>query len=178
MSWQNGAEQEVVDLGPTRVQLLRAFGLPALTVAFGFVFALLGARGGEPNPGSLVIGAVLIGLALVSAVLEFRVLPGVLLRLTADQLVIEPRRGDAAALPLETVGALQIDYVPPIRRGFGRRPMAARAPGWWLSILPRSSAHDDLPGMHRAFAAGIDTGRLQRLREACDRFGLQLVSDL
>ncbi len=106
-------------------------------------------------------------------------LPGVLPSSTADQLVIELRRGDAA-LPLETVVlSLQIDYVPPIRRGFGRRPMAARAPGWWLSILPAvPPAHDDLPGMHRAFAAGIDTGRLQRLREACDRFGLQLVSDL
>lgn len=169
-----------IDLGPTRGQLFNAFVWVALGLLIGSLFIVLGSSGGEVTGASLGLGIVLIGLALVSAALEFRALPGVLLNLDAQQLVVRPRRHDVVVLPVETLQGLQIDYVKPVKRGFGRRPgtsLGGRAPGWWLTVVPKLDA-THLPGHQQAFPIGVDDQRIRLLAEACERSGLAMLAPL
>lgn len=161
-----------VDLGPTRTQLVSAFVWAAIGLVLGLAFVWFGSAGGDGF--AIVIGVVITWLAAVSSFLEYRHLPGALIRIDADRVVVQPRRGDHMVVPTRTVGTLRIEYAPPLRRGFGRRhrrPASDLPPGWWLLIEPGPDA-PRLPGHHRAFAIGVDVGRVQQLDAAAMQFGL------
>lgn len=152
---------------------MHAFIWVGLGVATGSFFVVATAVGGQPVPGSVAIGLGIIGLAVASGVLEYLALPGARVVLYADQLVIQPRRGDAVALPLEYLGRLQID--PPQTQTGAARPLFGRRdePTWRLTAHPRPGA-DSLPGHGRAIPVGIDDARLAALRAACNEFGVLL----
>lgn len=172
--------ETTVELGPTTDQLVRAFVWVVLGLIVGIVFIWLSTTGGRVQPGSIAIGGGVIVLALISSVLEFLALPGAQIRLDAEQVLIAPRRGDATVVPTASLAAFRIDHVEAARRGFGRRPQpgASRAPGWWLVTEPRPGVHEDLPGMNRAFAIGVDEARLQQLRDAANSFGIAVTASI
>lgn len=169
-----------VDLGPTRGQLVRAFVWVVLGIIVGGVFIWLATTGGRVQPGSVAIGGGIIVLALISSVLEYLALPGASVRVDAEQVLIQPRRGDATVLPTASLAALCVDYVPTPRRSIVRRHSGApaRAPGWWLVTEPRPGVHEDLPGMNRAFPIGVDEQRLADLRAALATHRIALTSEV
>lgn len=177
MDGQSIQQRGTIDLGPTRVGLIHAFWVAATSLVLGLAFVLLGTRGGDVNPGSLIFGLVIVALALMSAVLEFRALPGAIVKIGTRQLLVQPRHGDAFALPLETVKGLKLVYNEPIKRGFGRLPQqtdGGLGPGWWLSAVPKLGA-TPLPGHDRDVLIGVDDQRIRELGELCRRHGLTLL---
>lgn len=168
------ADPVVVDLGPTRTQLVSAFVWAAVGLVLGLVFVGFGSAAGDGF--TIVVGVGIIALAAASSFLEYRHLPGALLTFDVDQVVVQPRRGDNTVVPTRTISALRIEFAPPLRRGFGRRlrrPASDLPPGWWLLIEPRPDAVR-LAGHDRAFAIGVDVGRVQELDAAARQFGLVL----
>ncbi len=173
---------------------MHAFIWVGLGVATGSFFVVATAVGGQPVTGSVAIGLGIIGLAVVSGVLEYLALPGARVVLDADQMVVQPRRGDAVVLPLEYLGRLQIDppQVGAARPLFGqvvgereipgRQPRSfaeagirgrRTGPTWRLTAHPRPGAAS-LPGHGRAIPVGIDDAKLAALRAACNEFGVLL----
>lgn len=169
------ADPVTVDLGPTRTQLVNAFVWAAIGLVLGLVFVGFGSAGRDGF--AIVVGVVITWLAAVSSLLEYRHLPGALITLDADQLVVQPRRGDNTVVPTSTISALRLEFVPPLRRGFGRRPRRPTGElpaGWWLLIEPKPNA-PRLSGHDRAFAVGIDVARVRQLADAVRQFGLNLA---
>lgn len=192
MTEQRGPAPVVVDLGPNRQQLVHAFMWAVLGIVAGLIFVVLAVRGGDVQSSSVAIGVGIMLLGSISGVLEYLALPGAVVRVNAEQLVIEPRRGDAVVIPLESLGRLELESpeVAHERRLFGelagelvipgrqprnfaeagirgRRP----APTWRLTAHPRPGGLE-LPGHGLAIAVGIDDAKKAALRTACSQFDL------
>ncbi|MGJ3508061.1 hypothetical protein [Enemella sp. A6] len=171
-----------VQLSPTRGQYVHAFMWVVIGLLIGAFFLWLALRGDQMGVGGLIIGGAVFLIAITSAVLEYRNLPGVTLEFDANRLTVRPHTGDPSEVPLAELGYLETLHLAPLKRRARRRdamlPADTARPsfgsgqaGWHLNVV---RADGEPVGPVSGYRIGLDEQRTEDLREACRRAGVRL----
>lgn len=173
-----------VNLPPTRGQWINAFVWVVLGVLIGGFFIWLALYDEEVNVVALILAVVVLVIALSSAVLEYRALPGVTLTFESAQLTVRPRRGETLQIALADIDRLETLHVKPIkRRAIRRRDTLSTPPdtsrptfgsdtaGWHLQVLLTS---EESAGPTNGWPIGLNEERTNELRAACQQYRLDL----
>lgn len=179
-----------IDLGPTVSQLFHGFVWVGLGALISVAFVVTGLTASPRNLGSVVIGGVVGLIALASGALEYRGLPGAVVSLDARQVVVRPRRGDAAVVMLGELDRLELVHRAPFvespaqslhretdiapRRWMPWSTTNAARAQWRLLVIARAGSQFG----EREFPIGADPGQVGKLAEACRRFGVRLFSEV
>ncbi|EPH06798.1 hypothetical protein HMPREF1531_00400 [Propionibacterium sp. oral taxon 192 str. F0372] len=160
-----------VRLGPTGIQLFSAFiwaGI-GLTIGIGLVVA---AWVGGGIASVQVLGALIIALSVISAVLEWRVLPGVRIDFAEGEVTVTPVAGDPVTIAQHSLQALRVETLEPVRtRGRIRATVDGRRPGEWVFFDESPE-----PALPKAFRVGLSLSSLEALKAACQAHGIVVKS--
>lgn len=173
-----------VNLSPTAGQWANAFMWVIVGVLISAFFTWLALYDEEVNVVALILAIVVLVIALSSAVLEYRALPGVTLLFEPNHLVVQPRRGEQMRISLTDIERLKTLHVKPHkRRAIRRRDTISTPPdtsrptfgsgtaGWHLQVLLTS---EESAGPTNGWPIGLNEERTNELRAACQQFRLDL----